>query len=113
MSVSSRVAPFQISDTFAENFKLLGAALTKMGHEVCCAAGDVGGYFLVADIQSSGMDGLEFCKWLASEKGVACVPLMVFYQSRPEGVDFNCTLVRFAICKPKSTIEAACLKLTS
>ena len=55
-----------------------------MGHTVCCVNGDVGGYFLVADIAASGMDAMVFCKWLAAEKGVACVPLSVFYSAKPE-----------------------------
>eukprot|EP00036_Acanthoecidae_sp_10tr_P016889 CAMPEP_0206311756 /NCGR_PEP_ID=MMETSP0106_2-20121207/13630_1 /ASSEMBLY_ACC=CAM_ASM_000206 /TAXON_ID=81532 /ORGANISM="Acanthoeca-like sp., Strain 10tr" /LENGTH=404 /DNA_ID=CAMNT_0053743019 /DNA_START=38 /DNA_END=1252 /DNA_ORIENTATION=+ len=100
-----------VSAQFAENFKLLGDAITEMGHRVCCADGDVGGYFLVADVAASRMDGLAFSKWLATEKGVACVPLMVFYEGRPKGVPFECTLVRFAICKPRETIELACKKL--
>jgi N-succinyldiaminopimelate aminotransferase len=78
---------------------------------VCCADGDAGGYFLVADIKSSGMDGLQWSKWLATEKGVACVPLVVFYAERPAGVSFQCTLVRFAICKSRTTIDEACRKL--
>jgi aspartate/methionine/tyrosine aminotransferase len=100
-----------VSDQFAKNFELLAATITKMGHEVCCADGDAGGYFLVADVHKSGMDGMAFSKWLAAEKGVACVPLMVFYQGRPEDDPFTCTLVRFAICKPQETIETACQKL--
>ena len=84
-----------------------------MGYDVCCAEGDVGGYFLVADIGKSGKDGLAWCQWLAAEKGVACVPLVVFYEGRSSDVPFECSLVRFAICKPRETIELACQKLTA
>ena len=59
----------------------------------------------------AGMDGMQWSKWLAAEKGVACVPLVVFYAERPSGAAFQCTLVRFAICKSRATIDEACSKL--
>lgn len=96
---------------FEGNFKLLAAALTRMGVEVCAADGQVGGYFLVADVSSTGKTDLEFCRWIAQEKGVAAVPLTVFYSPQPEG--WKCHLVRFAICKKRPTILEACEKLTA
>lgn len=99
-----------VSDEFAYNWKLLADALTKMGVEVCCQGGDVGGYFLVCDVKSSGKSGLEWAKWLAAERGVACVPLSVFYEPRVDPT-WTCTLVRFAICKQRETIVKACAKL--
>jgi len=62
-----------------------------------------GGYFLVADVAKTGKSDIEFCKWLASERDVTCVPLSVFYE---EGAAPR-SLVRFAICKSAETIEKA------
>eukprot|EP00041_Stephanoeca_diplocostata_P010434 m.166070 g.166070 ORF g.166070 m.166070 type:complete len:298 (+) comp18146_c1_seq1:913-1806(+) len=100
-----------ISAVFSANFAKLSAALQSLGYQVCCIDGEVGGYFLVADISSSGMDGMTFAKWLAKEKGVACVPLQVFYTPRANDPDWKCSLVRFAICKEPATIDTACAKL--
>ena len=101
-----------VAAQFAANYELLAAALTAMGSVVCRAEGGaVGGYFLVADVAASGMDAFEYVKWLATEKKVAAVPLSVFYTPRPEGSDWRCTLVRFAICKERATIEAAVANL--
>lgn len=100
-----------VASEFEGNFNLLAAALTKMGIEVCAADGQIGGYFLVADVSSTGKTDLEFCKWIATEKGVAAVPLTVFYAPKPEG--WKCHLVRFAICKKRPTIIEACAKLTA
>jgi len=102
-----------VTAQFEKNFTMLAEALTAMGLQVCCADGTVGGYFLVADVASTGKTALEFCKWLASEKKVAAVPLGVFYEPRPEGSDWSCSLVRFAICKQGATIEEACKKLAA
>lgn len=103
-----------IADSFAKNYELLAAALESMedGLVVCrSAGGGIGGYFLVADVAATGKDAMEFCKWLAATKKVACVPLSVFYQPRDDDPDWRCTLVRFAICKQRATIEAAVRQL--
>ena len=51
-----------------------------------------GGYFLVAD---AGQPDVEFCEWLAEEKGVCCTPMSVFYAT-PQPPEQS-TLVRFTI----------------
>jgi len=100
-----------LASQFESNFKLLAASLTKLGAKVCSVDGEIGGYFLVADVSGLGKTAIEFCKWLAEERKVACVPLDVFYEPRPADSDWSCSLVRFAICKQRETIEEACKKI--
>ena len=45
---------------FEENFHLLAATLTKLGLQVCAVDGQAGGYFLVANVKSTGMTGMEY-----------------------------------------------------
>eukprot|EP00039_Didymoeca_costata_P023829 m.8468 g.8468 ORF g.8468 m.8468 type:complete len:399 (+) comp3903_c0_seq1:114-1310(+) len=98
-----------IISEFKSNFDLLAKTLSSVGLEVCAAAGKTGGYFLVADVKSTGKSAMEYCRWLAKEKGVAAVPLDVFYAPRDR--DWRCSLVRFAICKRHETIVEACTKI--
>lgn len=101
-----------VTSIFEANFARLAAALTGLGLEVCAAEGEVGGYFLVANVKATGMTGMEYCTWLANEVKVAAVPLSVFYEARPDGDAWSGNyLVRFAICKQQATIEEACVKL--
>lgn len=89
-----------VGPLFESNFARLAEALrahTPVRH-VCEAQG---GYFLVAD---AGRADLEFCEWLAEEKGVCCTPMAVFYASPP----LHSTLVRFTICKSREHIERCC-----
>ena len=86
----------------ARNFSDLGAAIEAFGLPVTEANG---GYFLLADVASTGMNDYDFCKWCIRRVGVACIPLHVFYD-RDEFKD--CTLVRFCIAKTGDTIARAC-----
>mmetsp|Transcript_3608 Transcript_3608/g.5592 ORF Transcript_3608/g.5592 Transcript_3608/m.5592 type:complete len:400 (-) Transcript_3608:43-1242(-) len=89
-----------LSVNFCANARCLGAALEDIG--VDSYAPD-GGYFLVADVSKTGKTDVEFCRWLAEEKGVICVPMSVFYASEAKPN----SLVRFAICKQPETIQTA------
>eukprot|EP00055_Hartaetosiga_balthica_P010362 m.43982 g.43982 ORF g.43982 m.43982 type:complete len:395 (+) comp7141_c3_seq1:22-1206(+) len=95
----------KIARTFQKNASQLANALEKCGLNVF----DVdGGYFVIADASSTGMGGMDYCRWLAKTKKIACVPLSIFYETPDESV---ASLVRFAICKVESTIDTACKKL--
>jgi len=85
----------------------LAAALRGLGVEVCPAQG---GYFLVCDVKSTGKTSVQFVEHLLTSKKVAGVPMDVFYFPT-ENAD-PCTLVRFAVCKQKETIDAAIERLT-
>lgn len=86
------------------NWLLLAAALRETGVDVCPAEG---GYFLVADVTATGMSDMDYCRWIAAEYKVAAVPMSVFYVP-PEGAAMaESNLVRFAVCKERSTIEKA------
>ncbi|KNC87535.1 hypothetical protein SARC_00359 [Sphaeroforma arctica JP610] len=97
-----------VSKMFASNAHILGAALEALGVEVILPEG---GYFLIADVAKTGKSDTEFVEWLVKTKGVAAVPMSVFYQDPPAGTTKRCTLVRFAICKQEDTIAKACERL--
>ena len=97
-----------IAPLFAENFSKLSAALKQGCPHVKSVCAAQGGYFLVAE--TDGLADVEFCRWLAETKGVACTPMSVFYAT-PWPADAPCTLVRFTVCKSKELIDLACQKL--
>jgi len=96
------------------NFELLAKTLRATGVEVCPAQG---GYFLVADVSSTGMSDMEYCVWLAQQHKVAAMPLSVFYSPTQDAEGGSASeqerapLIRFAVCKERSTIESACAAL--
>eukprot|EP01134_Creolimax_fragrantissima_P005464 CFRG5464T1 len=99
----------EVSKMFEENAHKLSAALKELGVETFIPDG---GYFLIADVENTGKSDTEFVEWMVSNKGVAGVPMSVFYADVPAGVTPNkCTLVRFAICKKRETIAKACENL--
>ena len=63
-----------------------------------------GSYFLTVDIRSLGFrgDDMEFCRHIATEAGVAAIPVSAFYASDPPR-----TLVRFAFCKREEVLADA------
>jgi methionine aminotransferase len=62
-----------------------------------------GTYFQCVDItRVSDLDEAEFCKWLASEVGVAAIPLSAFY-----GDGFDQRVVRFCFAKKDETLQTA------
>jgi aspartate/methionine/tyrosine aminotransferase len=96
-----------IGARFHANFELLAAALRAAGAEVFEAGG---GYFLVADVAASGLGAMDFCRRLARRHKVAAVPMSVFCR---EETPATRSLVRFAVCKRRETINKACEHLTS
>jgi methionine transaminase len=67
-----------------------------------------GGYFQLVDYSAvSGLDDLEFCRWLTIERGVAAIPLSPFYETPPPGQ----RLARLCFAKNESTLDAAIERL--
>jgi methionine transaminase len=63
-----------------------------------------GAYFQVADYSAiAECDDVSFCEWLVREKGVAGVPVSVFYDAPPPELK----LVRFCFAKTEATLAAA------
>jgi len=68
-----------------------------------------GGYFIVADLSSTGLTDMQFIKAMIRAAAVACTPMSVFYTS----TDAPANMVRFAICKNRQTIVDAIQRLKS
>merc|ERR1740130_502762 len=85
---------------FGRNWKTLADALVSCGLMVCPAEG---GYFLVADVTSTGLNDVDFCMWLVKQHKIAAMPLSLFYATESN----DCKLVRFAVCKTEKQIERA------
>lgn len=68
-----------------------------------------GAYFQLADYNAIAPDksDMEFCDWLVREKGVAAIPLSVFYQQPPA----RQRLIRFCFAKNSETLERAAERL--
>ncbi|MFZ5638061.1 MAG: pyridoxal phosphate-dependent aminotransferase [Pseudomonadota bacterium] len=67
-----------------------------------------GGYFQLVDYSEvSGLDDLEFCRWLTIEHGVTAIPLSPFYASPPQGQ----RLARLCFAKNEATLDAAIERL--
>lgn len=68
-----------------------------------------GAYFQLADYSTIAPDksDMEFCDWLVREKGVAAIPLSVFYQQPPA----RQRLIRFCFAKNSETLERAAERL--
>tara|TARA_B110000971_G_scaffold221478_1_gene268789 strand:- start:1124 stop:2575 length:1452 start_codon:yes stop_codon:yes gene_type:complete len=95
------LVPDLSAQVMAKNVKILSSALHDSGVVPCVSSG---GYFLVADVATTGMTSTEFCKALATGPAkVAAVPMDVFFDPNNENVPN--TLVRFAVCKQRGTIE--------
>jgi methionine aminotransferase len=63
-----------------------------------------GAYFQVADYSAiADCDDVSFCEWLVRDKGVAGVPVSVFYDAPPAELK----LVRFCFAKTEETLAAA------
>lgn len=87
------------------NWQELAGALRSTGVEVCPASG---GYFLVADVSSTGMSDIDYCRWLASERRIAAVPMSLFYSPPGDSaLAAPSRYVRFAVCKEPGTIDKA------
>jgi methionine aminotransferase len=67
-----------------------------------------GGYFQLVDYSEvSGLDDLEFCRWLTIEHGVTAIPLSPFYAAPPQGQ----RLARLCFAKNEATLDAAIERL--
>jgi methionine aminotransferase len=66
-----------------------------------------GTYFQLADYSRlSALGDTEFARWLTAAKGVATIPISVFYHEPPP-----MTYVRFCFAKERQTIDAAARRL--
>jgi aspartate/methionine/tyrosine aminotransferase len=90
---------------FKSNRAYLTDALRNMGFGVHSPAGS---YFIMADHSRFGFaSDRAFCEHLASEVGVAAIPPSAFYEEPSRAK----SLVRFAFCKKRETLEAAVQRL--
>ena len=63
-----------------------------------------GAYFQLADYSAiADCDDVSFCEWLVRDKGVAGVPVSVFYDQPPPELK----LVRFCFAKTEATLAQA------
>ncbi|OFS38640.1 aminotransferase class I/II-fold pyridoxal phosphate-dependent enzyme [Corynebacterium sp. HMSC069E04] len=89
----------------AECRRILVEGLKQLGFHVH----DTGGtYYVVADVSSTGLSGIDFCMQLPETKGVAAIPLAAFTDN-PEPWKYK---VRFAFCKRPEVIREAVRRLT-
>lgn len=71
---------------------------------------DTGGtYYVVADVSSTGLSGIDFCMQLPTTKGVAAIPLAAFTDNS-EPWKYK---VRFAFCKRPEVMQEAVRRLTA
>jgi len=67
-----------------------------------------GAYFQIADYSAlSDRDALAFCEWLATDGGVAAIPISAFYETPPAGQ----RLIRFCFAKSDAMLEQAAARL--
>ncbi|OFN76006.1 pyridoxal phosphate-dependent aminotransferase [Corynebacterium sp. HMSC074E01] len=93
-------------DELAECRSILVKGLEQLGFHVH----DTGGtYYVVADISSTGLSGIDFCMQLPETKGVAAIPLAAFTDN-PEPWQHK---VRFAFCKRPEVIRETVRRLTA
>lgn len=91
---------------YRESRDFLGSALAGLGFAVFPSEGT---YFLMADHSGVRVEGrafaddVAFCTYLTTKVGVAAIPPSAFYQNAERGR----TLVRFAFCKKRETLEGA------
>lgn len=97
------VAP--LVELFRSNREYLANALRNLGFGVHIPAGS---YFIMADHSRFGhANDRVFCEFLVREIGVAAIPPGGFYQDPARAK----SLVRFAFCKKRETLEAAVARL--
>jgi methionine transaminase len=66
-----------------------------------------GTYFQLADFSAiSDRNDVDFARWLTEERGVAVIPVSVFYQNPPDA-----RLVRFCFAKTSGTLQEAARRL--
>jgi len=66
-----------------------------------------GSYFQCVDYSAvSELPDLQFCEWLARERGVAAIPMSAFYDQAPD-----MRVIRFCFAKKDTTLDAALERL--
>jgi N-succinyldiaminopimelate aminotransferase len=73
-----------------------------------------GTYFVIADVTAHAVDAgladdVAFCRWLATEVGVAAIPPSAFYCA--EHASMAHRLARFCFCKQDSSLDEAAARL--
>jgi len=106
-AVAGRVSSDDNAQVMRENATALAAALRDVGLEVYPPDG---GYFLVASCAPLGLTDMEFCLALAEHAKVAAVPMSVFYLES-ESASAPKSLVRFAVCKVRATIDESASRI--
>lgn len=81
--------------------------LERMGLDVVRPEGS---YYATLRFRSLGFnDDVQFCRFLATDVGVAAIPMSAFYQDRRGGRD----LARLCFCKRDDTLEEAVRRLAA
>jgi aspartate/methionine/tyrosine aminotransferase len=99
----------QLHAQYADACTFLSEVLTEVGFEVHPAEGT---YFLMCSHGRAGeilgvRDDVELCRVLTRDIGVAAIPPSAFYSNPADGQ----SLVRFAFCKKRETLEEAARRL--
>lgn len=96
-----------LAEDYQRKRDFLAAPLREAGLDVQIPQA---GLFIMAGIEPLGFDDdFTFCKYLASEVGVAAIPPSAFYS--PEHKALGRRHARFAFCKTMETLEAAQARL--
>ena len=91
----------ELGQMYQNNRDLLADGLAQAGLKPILPKGT---YFMMADISHLGFaDDVAFCRHLTTQVGVAAIPPSAFYHNPTDGA----TLVRFAFCKTRETLEEA------
>jgi aspartate/methionine/tyrosine aminotransferase len=95
----------ELAELYQTRRDFLVAALRAAGLKPLVPRGT---YFMMVDISDLGFeDDVSFCRYLATEIGVAAIPPSAFYHDPRDGS----SLARFAFCKSQRTLEAAAERL--
>jgi len=93
------LAPFYQARRDRFRAGLAGTALTLLPCE--------GTYFQCVDYSAlSDKTDLAFCEWLATDVGVAAIPMSAFYEQAPD-----MRVIRFCFAKKEATLDAALQRL--
>ncbi|RLB37200.1 MAG: aminotransferase [Deltaproteobacteria bacterium] len=88
-------------NSYTRKRDILCTSLSEMGFKVLWPEGT---YYTSIDISELDFkDDLAFCRYLATEVGVAAIPSSFFWKERRDGKD----LVRFCFCKKDETLQEA------
>lgn len=97
----------ELAASLQDRRDLLCSGLAALGLDPLTPQGT---YFALGDVGALGWpDGLTFCEALPERAGVVAIPAQAFYDA-PDGGPGR-TLVRWAFCKERSTLEQALERL--